>query len=168
MSPYLYDGDDDVDEVDDQPPPVPLVVATPAEPAAPAKPIEPLLLENHSGEWVRIPTGSQMAIAPAANSESKPASAQKSLPAAPGQTASTATPLPPAVIVFRDGHSEEVGKYMIQADTLYMNADYWSTGVWTRKIPLSQVDIPASLKLNEERGSKFNLPSRPNEVVVRF
>jgi len=30
------------------------------------------------------------------------------------------------------------------------------------------LDIPATLKLNEERGGKFNLPSAPNQVVVRF
>ena len=72
------------------------------------------------------------------------------------------------MIVYRDGRTEELGKYMIEGDTLYTNADYWSTGSWSRKISLSQVDIPASLKLNQERGSKFNLPSRPNEVVVRF
>jgi hypothetical protein len=76
--------------------------------------------------------------------------------------------LPPAVIVFRDGHNEELGKYMIQGNVLFTNADYWSTGSWTRKIPLAELDIPASLKLNKERGTKFNLPSGPNEVVIRF
>jgi len=30
------------------------------------------------------------------------------------------------------------------------------------------LDIPASLKLNNERGAKFSLPSGPNEIVVRF
>ncbi len=63
---------------------------------------------------------------------------------------------------------EELGKYMIQGVVLLTTADYWSTGSWTRKIPLAELDIPASLKLNRERGSKFNLPSGPNEVVVRF
>jgi hypothetical protein len=72
------------------------------------------------------------------------------------------------VIVFRDGHEEEVAKYMIQGETLFTNADYWNTGSWTRKIPLSEVDIPASLKLNRDRGTKFNLPSGPNEVMIRF
>jgi len=57
---------------------------------------------------------------------------------------------------------------MIQGDVLFTNADYWSTGSWTRKISLTDVDIPASLKLNKERGTKFNLPSGPNEVVIRF
>jgi hypothetical protein len=63
---------------------------------------------------------------------------------------------------------EEVDKYMIQGDALYTSADYWTTGSWTKKIPLAELDLPASLKLNKERGAKFNLPSAPNEVVIRF
>lgn len=63
---------------------------------------------------------------------------------------------------------EEVQKYMIQGGVLYTTSDYWTTGSWTRKIPLAELDIPASLKLNKERGTKFNLPSAPNEVVIRF
>ena len=57
---------------------------------------------------------------------------------------------------------------MIQGDTLYTRSDYWTTGSWSESIPLSQLDLPASLKLNQERGTKFSLPSAPNEVVVRF
>ena len=63
---------------------------------------------------------------------------------------------------------EELGKYMIQGDSLYTNSDYWQSGSWTRRIPLKQLDIPASLKLNQSLGTKFNLPSGPSEVMVRF
>lgn len=62
-----------------------------------------------------------------------------------------APPLPPAVIAYRDGHTEEVLKYMIQGTDLYTSSDFYSAGVWTGKIPLSQLDIPASLRLNRER-----------------
>jgi hypothetical protein len=57
---------------------------------------------------------------------------------------------------------------MIQGDILYTNTDRWTTGSWTQKIPLADLDIPASLKLNKDRGTKFNLPSGPNEVMIRF
>jgi hypothetical protein len=76
--------------------------------------------------------------------------------------------LPAAVIVFRDGHKEELQKYMIEGDALYTSANSLSTGSLTKRIPLDQLDIPASLKLNQERGAKFNLPTASNEVMIRF
>ena len=75
--------------------------------------------------------------------------------------------LPPAVLVFRDGRQEEVKSYTIIGETLYASANYWTSGSWTRKIEIADLDVPATLKLNQERGSKFNLPSGPQEVVIR-
>ncbi len=72
------------------------------------------------------------------------------------------------MLVFRDGHREEVRKYTINGDVIYASADYWSTGSWTREIPVAALDIPATLKLNAESGAKFALPSGPNEIVMRF
>lgn len=176
--PYLYPDGDDYDYEADYsvPPAIQPVVAQPvtsAPPPAPAIPAEPLLLENHNGEWVRVPTGSEMPVTAAstlANPKPDSASTPNShagfveLPAA----AAPAPTLPPAVIVFRDGHTEELAKYMIQGQDLYTTADYYATGSWTRKIPLAELDLPASLKLNKERGTKFNLPSGPDEVMIRF
>lgn len=174
LFPYFY-GDDEFDygPVPPEAPPVQVVLPQPQQPPQPpapaASPVEPLLLENQNGQWVRVPTGSEMPPNP---QTTKPDSVKTPAPN-PGfvelpVAAQPLPALPPAVIVFRDGHSEEVAKYMIQGETLFTNADYWSTGSWTRKIPLSDVDIPASLKLNKDRGTKFNLPSGPNEVMVRF
>ena len=78
---------------------------------------------------------------------------------------------PPAVVrktvlVFRDGHKEAVTKYVIKGNTLYASVDYWSTGSWMKEIPLSELNVPATLKLNQQRGVKFKLPSGPNEVVI--
>lgn len=169
--PYFYPGDDYDDDYAQLPPPEAAPVALAAAPvqmAAPP-PAAPLLLENQNGQWVRVPTGNELPVA------SQPVTTQSTVavPASPGyvelpQAAAPAAPLPPAVIVYRDGHTEEVAKYMIQGTDLYTSSDYYSTGAWTRKIPLSQLDIPASLRLNKERGTKFNLPSSPNEVVIRF
>lgn len=100
--------------------------------------------------------------------DSSQLSSLQSGPAGPAGILAPVPELPPAQIVYRDGHTEEVQKYMIQDGVLYTSSDYWTTGAWTRKIPLVDLDIPASLKLNKERGTKFNLPSGPNEVAIRF
>jgi hypothetical protein len=75
--------------------------------------------------------------------------------------------LPPAVLVFRDGHEEELKNYTIIGKTLYTRANYWTSGSWKRKIEIANLDVPATLKLNQERGSQFRLPSEPQEVVIR-
>jgi hypothetical protein len=76
--------------------------------------------------------------------------------------------LPRAVLLFRDGRKEEIERYVIQNDVIYVASDYWSTGSWTKQIPIAQLDVPATLKLNQQRGAKFRLPSGPGEIAVRF
>ena len=56
---------------------------------------------------------------------------------------------------------------MIAGATIYTSADYWSSGSWTRKVQIAALDIPATLKVNRERGAKFSLPSGPHEVMIR-
>jgi len=72
------------------------------------------------------------------------------------------------ILVFRDGRQETIQKYVIQGNILYASAEYWKTGSWTKKIPIAALNVPATLKLNRERGVKFDLPSGPDEVVVGF
>jgi hypothetical protein len=74
---------------------------------------------------------------------------------------------PPAIFVFRDGHREESSDYSIISGVIYARGDYWATGSWSKQIKLSQLDLPATLRANEERGVSFRLPSAPNEVVTR-
>jgi hypothetical protein len=138
-------------------------------PAPPPPPGDTLILENHDGQWVRIPTGAEMMKA-AVSPQPQTVSATKPQ-MANAETASakaSVSPLPPAVLVFRDGHTEEVSKYVIQGANLYATSAYSTTGAWTKKISLADLDIPACLKANNDRGTKFNLPSGPNEVVIRF
>lgn len=61
--------------------------------------------------------------------------------------------LPATVLVYRDGHSVEVKNYAIVGDTLY---DY-STGS-RRKIALSDLDLSATQKQNDDRGVDFRIP----------
>ena len=73
----------------------------------------------------------------------------------------------PAVLIYRDGHSEEISSYSIIGRVIYAKADYWSNGAWSRNIQIGDLDIPATLRENEQRGVKFELPSGPDEVMIR-
>ena len=75
--------------------------------------------------------------------------------------------LPPTVLIFRDGHREQVPGYAIVGATLYANGDYWQSGHWTKNIELSALNIPATVQANHDNGVKFLLPSAPNEVITR-
>ncbi len=171
LTPYFYpDYDDDEYEpmATQAPPPQVIVVQAAPAPAPVARSIEPLVLENQGGQWVRISNyGQSPARAQSTQPDSAPASSLRSAPAGPKEAAPPPAKLPPAVLVFRDGHKEEVKRYMIKGDVIFTGANYWSTGSWTRKVPVAELDVPATLQLNEDRGGKFSLPSGPNEVIIR-
>jgi hypothetical protein len=57
------------------------------------------------------------------------------------------------VLVFRDQHKQEVQNYAIVGQTLWNFAPQH-----TQKIPLSDLDLPATTKANDERGVDFRLP----------
>jgi hypothetical protein len=60
----------------------------------------------------------------------------------------------PTVLVFRDQHKVEVQNYAIVGQTLWTFAPQR-----TQKIPLSDLDLPATTKANDERGVDFRVPS---------
>jgi|HubBroStandDraft_4_1064222.scaffolds.fasta_scaffold09236_2 hypothetical protein len=60
------------------------------------------------------------------------------------------------VLVFRDQHKQEVQNYAIVGPTLWNFA-----AEHTEKIPLSDLDLPATTKANDERGVDFRLPGAP-------
>jgi hypothetical protein len=59
----------------------------------------------------------------------------------------------PTVLVFRDQHKQEVENYAIVGDTLWNFAPQE-----TVKIPLSNLDISATIKANQDRGITFSVP----------
>ena len=61
----------------------------------------------------------------------------------------------PTVLVFRDKHIQEVENYAITGETLWVFNEQRA-----KKIPLSELDVPATTKLNEERGLEFKVPAR--------
>ncbi|HEX3377582.1 MAG TPA: hypothetical protein VHS29_12020, partial [Candidatus Acidoferrales bacterium] len=124
---YFYDGydgyyDSDLDNRNSAPLD-PQVQTRPQQvyqpPAPPPVPGDPLILENRDGRWVRIPTGGELmnaAVPPSAASDPTPTPKAHGTAAKTTETEPPSLPptpaLPPAVLVFRDGHTEEVQKYM--------------------------------------------------------
>lgn len=141
-----------------QAPPPQIVLGEPFQPAAPLpppKPVEgPVLLELQGDHWVRSTSDGPPRIV-----------GQIDRPQAERAPGLAAAP-PSAVLVFRDGHQEQIGKYCIMGATIHISTDYWSTGSWTRTVHISDLDVPATLKLNRERGTHFRLPSGPYEVMI--
>ena len=59
----------------------------------------------------------------------------------------------PTVLVFRDQHREEIRNYAVVGRTLWVfNEDR------AKKIPLTDLDVPATIKVNDDRGVDFNVP----------
>jgi hypothetical protein len=167
LPPYYYDDDSPAIEM---PPAAFFQFAQPAAPAPPpTPPAESLILELQGDHWVRISNGGQSqtgapAGAPGSSIDSTPAVAVRRIPAQPLEPPAA---LPLAVLVFRDRHQEEIARYTIVGSNIIANADYWTTGSWTRKIQIADLDVPETLRLNQQRGAQFKLPSGPNEVIVR-
>jgi hypothetical protein len=91
----------------------------------------------------------------AAPSVEEPAPAAPDASPAQPESASSqpAQPQEPSVLVFHDGHQLQIQNYAIVGDFLY---DF--TPGHVRKVPLSQLDLPATVKANDDRGLDFTLP----------
>jgi hypothetical protein len=176
LLPYPYFNSDDSDATVEAGQPQIIVVpaSAPATPAPPPVPLESLLIEWHGDHFVRTTTSS--ASGQAAPDYSEKSYLEKSadgsqlharLAPAVKEAAQPSRELPPAVLVFRDGRREEVSDYTIMNGTMYSKADYWTSGSWTKKIQIADLDVPATMRVNQERGVKFVLPASPNEVVMR-
>jgi hypothetical protein len=176
--PYFY-SDYATDNNQEGPAPPPQVVivpaAAPVQPAQPPPPLDPLLIEWQGDHFVRTTLSQKISSSGqrVLDDSAKPrlySSATGSHATGSSSTRKAAPPpheLPPAVLVFRDGRQEEVNSYTIISGIIYSKADYWTGGSWTRKIQIADLDVPATLKLNQEHGLNFVLPASPNEVVVR-
>jgi len=63
---------------------------------------------------------------------------------------------PPTVLVYKDGHQEEVQSYAIVGENLV-----WFSGQLSKKIPLADLDLAATRKVNEGRGTAFAVQGAP-------
>jgi hypothetical protein len=137
------------------PQPLSVIVVQPSASAPPAQEqtsvAKPLLLELQGDHWVEVATRDRRKLEPSRARE-KFRDSQNS-PAA-------------TVLVFRDGHTELTRSYTIIAGVLFADSDFFSTGAWSRRIPLAALDIAATARANQQRGTVFSLPLAANEVVV--
>lgn len=153
----------------------PSAAAQPVEPLSSAperKPPESLVLELRGDRWVRITNhGASLSAEepgqPERDGTSEPPSAGARLVPRRTEAPEPSSESARTTLVFRDGHKEEIQKYVIVDQTIYAGAEHWRSGSWKREISIAELDVPATLALNRERGTKFSLPSGPNEVVVR-
>ena len=70
-----------------------------------------------------------------------------------GITSAVPPPVDPTVLVFRDGHQQEVRNYAIVGDTLYDIG-----GSTAKKIKLGDLDLEKTAQVNDSRGVEFQLP----------
>jgi hypothetical protein len=120
-----------------------------SEPSIP----QPLMIELQNGRYVRVNRAADGGAV--------------LLDLAADRAPSPPHKLAPILLVFRDGHSEEVRNYTIADGILYASGDYYTDGYWNKKIALSTVNVPQTLEANAQRNVKFVLPKSPNEVITR-
>jgi len=64
-------------------------------------------------------------------------------------------PQPNTVLIFKDGHQQEISNYAIVGRTLYDLSDGRS-----KKVQLADLDLSATVKENDQRGVEFQLPAQ--------
>ena len=122
-------------------------------------PAEPLLIELQGDRYVRI-SGEEASGTQMIDGGSASANRPEALQSTPIRESV------PAILVFRDGHSEEVYDYTIASGILYARASYYGDGTSNRKVALSFLNLPETVAANRTRGVKFQLPVASNEVIV--
>ncbi len=160
----FYDYSDFVPGAECPVPAQPLIVVQSAPPATPvpertSRPSEPLLIELQGDSYIRVSgaesTETEMIDRPP-HGLTKPTAVHEVV----------ARPSTPVLLIFRDGHREEVPDYTISGGVLYASGNYYASGAWNRKIDLSSLDLSETIASNQSRGVKFRLPVGPNEVVI--
>lgn len=141
------------------PPQFVIVQPTPAAETQPEAKSEPLMIELQGNRYVRF-GGRQQSVERGNNSPPDYAEADARSTQHPAE-------LPPAVLIFKDGHREQVPEYAIIGSTIYASGDFWQSGHWTKNIQVSALNIPATIQANREAGIRFSLPSAPNQVITR-
>jgi hypothetical protein len=154
-------------------PPVVVVQAPPvtAPPDRFPSPAQPLMIELQGDRYVRVSgpetSGAEM-IEPVRIGQMQDAPGVERRPSGAAIVRADAKELAPAVLIFRDGHREEASDYTIADGILYTSGDPYATGgSWNRKIELSSLNLPETVDTNRSRGVRFQLPTAPNEVIVR-
>lgn len=110
-----------------------------------------LLLERRGDEWVRVGEFDEDEISE--RPATPPRERQADEPPRQAKPAAPPPEQPATLLVFRDGRRREIRDYAIVRGTLWH-----LTRDRAFKIPLSQLDLDATIKANHERGIDFRLP----------
>ncbi len=102
-------------------------------------------------QYIEVPTPQPQ---PIIIEQPQPAAAPEPAPPPPAAKAQPEPELPPTVLVFRDQHREEIRNYAIVDSTVYV---FLPDGR-RKKIALSDLDLPATERANDERGVEFHVP----------
>lgn len=62
---------------------------------------------------------------------------------------------PSTILIFKDGHQLEIANYAIVGPTLYDLSDGR-----TRRVQLADLDLPATVRENDDRGIQFQVPTQ--------
>jgi hypothetical protein len=79
----------------------------------------------------------------------------------PAPSAADLKPGEPTVLVFHDGHKQEVTNYAIMGDTLYA----FDKG--RQKIALADLDMTATVKANDAQGLEFRVPASASTTPAK-
>lgn len=96
------------------------------------------------------PTGSSADV----DAQPSAAESQKSSSRSAKGAGSTEAKSEPTVLVFRDGHRQQVSNYAIMGSTLYVLSER------NARIPIAALDVSATVQINEERGVEFSVPGQ--------
>jgi hypothetical protein len=178
-SPYFYSdygladpyGFDNAVQNDAGSSPAQFMVVRPADDSPRGPRPRPLLIELQGDRYVRFGGAPETQDRGASAPPDYEAQALTEPPLAAAQrepAEAHAAELPPAVLVYRDGHREEVAGYAIADGMIYVRGTDWQNGYWTKHIPLAALDPAATTQANQQRGVKFMFPSAPNVVIASF
>ena len=164
-TPFLYDDYPFAPAVPEPATPQFIVIPPPAAVDSPPIKTAPLLIELQGDRYVRYGGNARSADTGGTRHTSALETASHS-PAAPSRLAQQY--LPATVLIYRDGHREEIADYAIVGRVIYAHtANDDQTGYGMNNIQISTLDVPATVTANRERGVSFVLPAGPNEVVTR-
>jgi hypothetical protein len=90
----------------------------------------------------------------AAASDDPPSAARLSDPPAAPQPVIA---LQPTILIFKDGHKQQIGNYAIVGSNLYD-----LTPGRRQKVALTDLDLDATQKANDDEGNDFRLPQLPD------
>lgn len=159
FDPYYADYLDTGYPVASQPPVIVVQPQVASAPEPPAAPMQPLMIELQGDRYVQV-SGDQSSQSQMIDSPS-PAKlvTRTNDPISSGSNS-------PAILIFRDGHREEVTGYTIADGRLYVTSNYSTTGFWIQKIELSTLNVPETIAANSGGPHPFRIPSSPIEVIV--